>query len=270
MAETISQYQVAPFTVPVNGQPGDADQVRGNDNTVRAAINSHDADPGIHMQSWTLAVRPLAGSIGRKGMTSDGLRIYYDNGSSWQEAAYVPLAGPTGTDLALKADATHGLGFYPGNALTWQMLTAGTFQANVDNAVDIGQTSSGRPRSIYAGTSIVAGTIAYGTSGINAPVGYGASTLNFTHLGSGQININTASGAITLSIGGSGFKVIGTALQNSGGTQLVSTSRQTGWTAATGTATRTSFATASVTLPNLAQAVKALIDDLITHGLIGA
>jgi hypothetical protein len=46
--------------------------------------------------------------------------------------------------------------------------------------------------------------------------------------------------------------------------------RKTGWTAATGTATRTSFATGSVLLPALAQAVKAIIDDLIAHGIIGA
>jgi hypothetical protein len=46
--------------------------------------------------------------------------------------------------------------------------------------------------------------------------------------------------------------------------------RQTGWTAATGTATRTTFATGSVTTAQLAERVKALIDDLITHGLIGA
>ncbi len=49
----------------------------------------------------------------------------------------------------------------------------------------------------------------------------------------------------------------------------VVTGRQTGWTAATGTPTRTTFATSSVTLPNLAERVKALIDDLISHGLIG-
>lgn len=36
-----------------------------------------------------------------------------------------------------------------------------------------------------------------------------------------------------------------------------------GWQAATGTATRTAFDTATVTLPQLAQAVKALIDDLV-------
>ena len=45
--------------------------------------------------------------------------------------------------------------------------------------------------------------------------------------------------------------------------------RVTGWAAATGTATRTTFDTATVTLPLLAQRVKALIDDLIAHGLIG-
>lgn len=45
--------------------------------------------------------------------------------------------------------------------------------------------------------------------------------------------------------------------------------RKTGWAAATGTATRTTFDTATVTLPQLAERVKALLDDLTTHGLIG-
>lgn len=52
------------------------------------------------------------------------------------------------------------------------------------------------------------------------------------------------------------------------GTQVV-TNRVTGWAAATGTATRTTFATSTVTTAQLAERVKALIDDLITHGLIG-
>ncbi len=52
-------------------------------------------------------------------------------------------------------------------------------------------------------------------------------------------------------------------------TQVVST-RRTGWTAPTGTPTRTTFVTSTVTLTGLAERVKALIDDLITHGLIGA
>lgn len=48
------------------------------------------------------------------------------------------------------------------------------------------------------------------------------------------------------------------------------TSRRTGWTAATGTASRAGFATTTVSLETLAQNVKALMDDLITHGIIGA
>jgi len=46
--------------------------------------------------------------------------------------------------------------------------------------------------------------------------------------------------------------------------------KRTGWTAATGTPTRTTFATGSVTLPVLAEHVKALIDDLTALGIINA
>jgi hypothetical protein len=42
-----------------------------------------------------------------------------------------------------------------------------------------------------------------------------------------------------------------------------------GWGAPTGTATRATFLTSSVTLPQLAEHVKALIDDLTAYGLIG-
>lgn len=53
------------------------------------------------------------------------------------------------------------------------------------------------------------------------------------------------------------------------GTQVLG-ARRTGWAAATGTATRTTFATDSVTLIELARRVKALTDDLIATGVIGA
>lgn len=55
---------------------------------------------------------------------------------------------------------------------------------------------------------------------------------------------------------------------NVNGTQVVNT-RKTGWAAATNTKLRTTFDTTTVTLPNLAARVGALIDDLISHGLIG-
>jgi len=53
------------------------------------------------------------------------------------------------------------------------------------------------------------------------------------------------------------------------GTQIATT-RRTGWGAPTGVATRSAFDTSTVTLSQLAERVKALIDDLTTHGLIGA
>lgn len=53
-----------------------------------------------------------------------------------------------------------------------------------------------------------------------------------------------------------------------GGTNVVK-ARQSGWTAWTGTATKTSVATGSATTQNCAEAVKAIIDLLIYHGLAG-
>lgn len=47
------------------------------------------------------------------------------------------------------------------------------------------------------------------------------------------------------------------------------TGKATGYSTPTGTATRATFATSSVTLPVLAEHVKALIDDLTAYGLIG-
>lgn len=60
-----------------------------------------------------------------------------------------------------------------------------------------------------------------------------------------------------------------TKVLNVGANQVVG-ARRTGWVAATGTATRSTFDTATVTLPQLAERMKALLDDLTAHGLIGA
>lgn len=52
------------------------------------------------------------------------------------------------------------------------------------------------------------------------------------------------------------------------GTKVIG-ARTTGWGAPTGTATRTTFVTSTATTEDVAQRLKALIDDLTTHGLIG-
>ena len=98
MPNTVAQHAVATFTSPVNGTtPIDANTVRGNDNTTRTSYNNHDADPGIHLQSSTLASRPIAGTAGRKWMTADAgsIRIWHDNGTAWEEASYLSGGGGT-------------------------------------------------------------------------------------------------------------------------------------------------------------------------------
>lgn len=74
------------------------------------------------------------------------------------------------------------------------------------------------------------------------------------------LTVTITSGAINMAAG--------VTLQ-AGGIQVVA-SRKTGWGTATGTASRTAFDTASVSLAQLAERVKALIDDLAAHGLIGS
>jgi hypothetical protein len=90
-------------------------------------------------------------------------------------------------------------------------------------------------------------------------------SIPFTILDNDNVGIGTTSPSQQLDVNGSAkatsFVV---------GTNQVVSARRTGWAAPTGTATRTTFATSTVTLSQLAERVKALIDDLTTHGLIGA
>ena len=90
MATTTGSHSVAAFTSPVNGtSPIDANAVKANDNTLRVAYVNHDADTGIHVQSSTFALRPVAGVAGRKWITTDtgGYRLWFDTGVAWEEAS---------------------------------------------------------------------------------------------------------------------------------------------------------------------------------------
>lgn len=86
---------------------------------------------------------------------------------------------------------------------------------------------------------------------------------------SGSFTWRTTSGAATqmnlsggsLNLPAGGYRI--------GGTQVVA-SRRTGWGAPTGTANRTAFDTSTATTAALAERLKALIDDLTAHGLIGS
>ncbi len=97
-AGLVAQYPVSTFVTPVNGaSPIDANTVRSNDNVNGSTYTTHDADGTIHLQSSTLAARPAFGTLGRKWLTTDGLRLYYDTGAAWSEVAYLPTTGGSTT-----------------------------------------------------------------------------------------------------------------------------------------------------------------------------
>jgi len=106
-----------------------------------------------------------------------------------------------------------------------------------------------------------------------AGAGNGALSLQSTASSSARLMRFLDAGGVERGfIDGSGNYQVATVVRYDTGHQLL-TARKTGWATATGTATRTTFDTATVTLPQLAERVKALIDDLHAtagHGLIGA
>jgi len=106
-------------------------------------------------------------------------------------------------------------------------------------------------RSVVLSPSVVAGT--------------GWTFEHVTQAGASPVLVAELSASGTLRTTG---QIVGASFA-AAGTQVVG-ARRTGWTAASGTAARTSFDAASVTTAELAKRVKALIDDLMAHGLIGS
>ena len=89
--------------------------------------------------------------------------------------------------------------------------------------------------------------------------------------GTGARTLQYSSGSLQYKVSGANALVVTDSNQLQLGASQVLQSRITGWAAMTGTANRnTSYATGTITLVQLAERVKALTDDLITHGLIGA
>lgn len=296
--QVIASYQVSAFTVPANATPNDADQVRGNDNTLRAALNSHDGDSGIHFQSSTLAARPAAGILGQKWLTTDTGRVYYDDGSNWQEIAYLPING--GVNLTLSGVlAAGGFTFTGGVTNTMSSVlgvlitsTAGTMQIQSASAVQFRTGGDPAPKwSIQATGEIIPLTdnvYDLGSTGNRLRVVYtlkvasaAANSLTFSAGGVDRWKIGGVSGELfpvtdnNLSIGGAALRVADItctsykAVGGSGARQVLGVYR-TGWASdPTGTLDRTTFISDSVTLVELAKRVAALIVDLRVHGMIG-
>jgi len=145
MATTVAQHSVATFTSPVNGTtPIDANTVRGNDNTVRSSYNDHDADPGIHVQSSTLASRPVAGTAGRKWITEDSgvYTLWFDDGTNWHPVSSEAVALTVyATETLAKGDVVKVTGWNNGQDLPEVAKVASA--SDVAFAVMTAATSSG-------------------------------------------------------------------------------------------------------------------------------
>jgi hypothetical protein len=181
----VGQNQIATFITPVNGtSPIDANQVRGNDNSIKTAYNGHDLDPTLHIQDSLLVARPLAGVEGRKWMTTDPglIRLWYDNGVSWQDLNYLSPSGgalsgaltitSAPPQLTLAFDPTHTvqLGVASDGVMTLYNTTGGAagaspgfvFQSPVSIAAPSTFTASGP--ATFAGPTTLSGVTTLSTT----------------------------------------------------------------------------------------------------------
>lgn len=120
MAELVGFSPCPAISTPQRNDPLDADVVRGNDNTIRTAYNTHQADPGIHVQSSDLSARPAAASagVGAKWINKDTSvgtprRLWYSDGTSWYEVSS-SQAAVDGTAAApgIGFSASNGTGLF--------------------------------------------------------------------------------------------------------------------------------------------------------------
>jgi len=218
----------------------------------------HYAIAGItHPEQWetgegeigsgaTLLRGPLASSDAGDAVDfSPGLKtIALTVGAAWfagqEEGAAITIAGVEGLQAALDGKA----------GLAGSAFTGGIFAPTLTLGTDLAVADGG--------------TGASSASAARANLGLGS--LATQSAASVAISGGTASGLSSLDVAGDcdvsgAYKVDGV---------KVAGNRVTGWGVPTGAASRSAFDTATATTGQLAQKLKALIDDLRAHGLIGS
>lgn len=176
--------------------------------------------------------------------------------------ANLGLGSAATRDIGTSGDAVPLLG---GGATTWAGGASFGGSVTVNGAIDATGNVTLLTNNSFLYAKNPGGTLSrIAGFHVNGNVYLGSvDTIDPTVLNNGGGLVSTGGG---LSIAGDA--AVGGAL-SIGGSQ-VAAARRTGWTAPSGTAARSGFDTASVTTAALAERVKALIDDLTAHGLIGS
>jgi len=211
----VSTHQLSTFTTPVNGtSPIDANQVKGNDNSIKTSYNAHDADTTIHLQSGAVATRPAASTAGQTWLATDSgaVYLYLDNGSAWVEANYLRNTGGTVTGNVL---ITGTLGVTGATTLSSTLTIGGvtyTFPASQGANQYLKTDGSGNlswvtfldtlaltDLSDVTITSVASGQFLLynGTVWVNGTNGSALTTLNASNLSSGTVNTARVAGSYT-------------------------------------------------------------------------
>lgn len=175
------------------------------------------------------------------------------------------------------ATASGASGIAIGNGAT----STGSVSVSIGAASDASNnaTALGNDASASGDTSLALGYGSGATASASIAIGY---AVQATHAGSVAIGAKSdfsasaatsATNQIVLGTSSHIVVVPGNASISSGSGSVgffgaTPVTKRSGWTAATGTATRTTFATSTVTTSVLAEHVKALIDDLLALGVI--
>jgi len=195
MSTTVGSHAVVTFTTPINGAALDATVVRGNINTLRTAYVAHDADTGIHVQSSLLIDRPAPGLAGRKWMTTDigAVRLWSDNGSSWEEIDYAREDGPVQfTDLTVTGNTV--LGNAATDTVVLNALVASDVVPSTSNTRDLGSTANRFKDLWLAGLatlqnlSVISGNTILRTVSYLWPASQGAAGTMLINDGSGNLS----------------------------------------------------------------------------------